>query len=453
MTDQPKKARVQARRTAVDSPSRSRGSRSRKSTSKASVEVDAEGGSLVDCTALGGDAASPVTLGLWRRLERLAYPERIEAIEADETFHSAALCRRPQAHELHPAAPGRSPAPASRCQEILTARFASCDPNSGLAGDEHDLRALAHGYLGAARRALGELESAGDAFDMARTLRARGTGAPGVEAEIAWFEVWLRLDQHRVPTAVRLLDRMLAIDAASSAAEPGSLRPAVIAPALLAKAWCCYHGGDAEAAGLLLEEAQRLDLSDLPELDMASRFGRLWCAITRGRFPEAEDRLADAAALVVGGQSENTAARWQLRRAQARIDVGMGRLRDAEQGLREAAAALAQQKEGTEAALAWLALAKLRLEKGGSGARARVGRIAAKLVAGFVREADRKEQLLAVFLFASACAQGKLTIGVVTEFARVIEGTRQPGLTWWSEWGGPMLLEEGGDDAAPFVAG
>ncbi|HXO41171.1 MAG TPA: hypothetical protein VN999_06985 [Thermoanaerobaculia bacterium] len=207
-----------------------------------------------------------------------------------------------------------------------------------------------------------------------------------------------------------------------------------------------------EAAELLLEEAQRLDLSDLPELDMASRCGRLWCAITCGRFPEAEDRLADAAALVVHGQLENTAARWQLRRAQARIDLAMSRPRAAERALREAAAALAQEKEGTEAALAWLALAKLRLQKGGSGARARVGRIAAKLVPAFLREADRKEQLLALYLFTSACAQGKLTIGVVTEFARVIEGTRQPALTWWAEWG-TVLHEEGGRNAAPLAAG
>jgi tetratricopeptide (TPR) repeat protein len=407
-------------------------------------------GRLVAQPAQCGDAASPATQALWKRLERLAYAEQIEAIEGDRRFHSAALCRRLQIMSLM-ASPA-NPEVGSQFANLAVRVSWHLEPGAGdRPGAEHDLRALAHGYLGAARRALGELEGAGDAFDMARTLRARGTGAPGVEAEIAWFEVWVRLDQHRFTAAIGLLDRMLAADAAASAAEPGGLRSAAVAPALIAKAWCCYHLGGVEAAEVLLEEAQRLDLSDLPELDLASRFGRLWCAITRGS-PEAEDRLADAAALVVHGQSENTAARWQLWRAQARIDVAMGRLRAAEQALREAAAALAHENEGTEAALAWLALAKLRLEKGGSGARARVGRIAAKLVPAFIREADRKEQLLALYLFTSACAEGKLTVGVVSEFARVIEGTRQPALTWWAEWG-PLLKEERGHDAAPLAAG
>lgn len=448
MTRQPKKVRAEAGGMAVDSPSRSRGSRSRKTARMGSLKVDAESGSLVACTPLEGDAASPITQGLWRRLERLAYPEQIEAIEADSCFHRAALCRRLQLMSLmaSPADPERGVQLANLAVRISWHLEPGADDR---AGAEHDVRALAHGYLGYARRALGELASAADAFDMARTFLARGTGAPGVEAEVGWFQCWLRLDQHRFAAAIGLLDRMLAIDAASSAAEPGSVRAAAVAPALVAKAWCRYHLGDAEGAQLLLEEAQRLDLTDLPELDLASRFGRLWCAITRGRVPEAEARLADAVALVAYDQSQNTAARWQLRRAQARIDVAMGRLRAAEQALREAAAGLAQENEGTEAALAWLALAKLRLEMGGSGAKARVGRIAAKLVAALIREADRT-QLLAVFLFTSACTRGKLTVGVVTEFARAIEGTRQPGLTWWSEWR-TVLTEEGGHDAAPLA--
>jgi tetratricopeptide (TPR) repeat protein len=363
-------------------------------------------GRLVAQPAQCGDAASPAAQALWKRLERLAYPEQIEAIEADRRFHSAALCRRLQIMSLM-ASPA-NPEVGSQFANLAVRISWHLEPGPGdRPGAEHDLQALAHGYLGAARRALGELEGAGDAFDMARTLRARGTGAPGVEAEIAWFEVWVCLDQDRFAAAIGLLDRMLAADAAASAAEPGSLRSAAVAPALVAKAWCCYHLGGVEAAEVLLDKAQRLDLSDLPELDLASRFGRLWCAITRGS-PEAEDRLGDAAAL-------------------------------------------AQKKEGTEAALAWLALAKLRLEVGGSAARGRVERIATKLVRAFLPEAARV-QLLQLFLFMNACTRGKVTVAEVTALARVIEGTRQPGLTWWAEWG-PLLKEERGHDAPPLAAG
>src|ERR1700674_3779920 len=412
--------------------------------------VDAEGGGLLAFTPLCGDAASPATQVLWKRLERLAYPQQLEAIEADESFHSGALCRRLQTMSL--AVLAVSPEVASELANLAVRVSGHVEPGAGdRPGAECDLQALALGYLGAARRVLGELESAGDAFDMARTLRARGTGAPWVEAEILWFEVWLRLEQHRGAAAVTLLDRILAADAAWSATEPRRSRPGIRAAGLAAKAWCFYHRGDVEAAERLLEEAQRLDLSVLPELDLASRFGLRWCAIARGRSPEAEASLAAAATLVARGQTENTAARWLLRRAQARIDVATGRLRAAEQGLREAAAALAQEKQGTEAALAWLALAKLYLQEGGSRARARLKRLPAKLVPAFLPEAGRK-QLLALYLFTTASMRGELTVAAVTELACAIEATRQPGLTWWSEWG-TVLEEEGRRLASPLAAG
>jgi hypothetical protein len=61
-------------------------------------------------------------------------------------------------------------------------------------------------------------------------------------------------------------------------------------------------------------------------------------------------------------------------------------------------------------------------------------------------------QLLQLFLFMNACTRGKVTVAEVTALARVIEGTRQPGLTWWAEWG-PLLKEERGHDAPPLAAG
>jgi tetratricopeptide (TPR) repeat protein len=412
--------------------------------------AEGEGGRLLAFTALRGDAPSPATRALWQRLERLPYPQQMEAIEVDEGFHSAALCRFLETRSL--VASADHPQVGSELANLAVRIAWHLEPGvDDPPGAEWDLRAVAYGYLGAARRALGELEAAGDALDMARTLRARGTGAPGVEAEILWFEVWVRLVQHRFARAIHLLDRMMAADAASSAAEPGSLRPAAPVAALVAKAWCSYHRGDIQSAQRLLEEAQRYDLRTLPALDLASRFGLLWCAITAGRFAEAENRLAAAASLVAQGRAENAAARWLLRRAQARIDVAKGNFGPARQALREAATALAREGQGTEAALAWLALARLYLEERRSKVGARVERIAVKLATAFIPDAE-KGQLLAVSLFINACLQGELTVASVIELARAIEDYREPGLVWWAEWR-TVLTEAGGRDAAPLAAG
>ncbi len=69
----------------------------------------------------------------------------------------------------------------------------------------------------------------------------------------------------------------------------------------------------------------------------------------------------------------------------------------------------------------------------------------------FLPEAGRK-QLLALYLFTTASMRGQLTVAAVTELACAIEATRQPGLTWWSEWG-TVLEEEGRRLGSPLAAG
>ena len=73
-----------------------------------------------------------------------------------------------------------------------------------------DLRARAHAHLGNARRVLGELKAADDAFLRSRELLAQsGTGNTLVEAEILSLQGSLRLDQRRLDEAFELVDRAL----------------------------------------------------------------------------------------------------------------------------------------------------------------------------------------------------------------------------------------------------
>jgi transcriptional regulator with XRE-family HTH domain len=404
-----------------------------------SAELTAE--STVGHTAPPGAVLDERAIhGLWKRLESLDYQAQIAAVEGDERHHTRRFCRCLQriSQVMSQIDPDVGLQYANLAMRVSFHLGASCDPVS-----LRDLRALAFAYLGDARRTVGELRSAGDAFDAARTLRARGTGDPWVEAEIIGLEAQLPLEQHRLTEAVTLLDRLLATYADSSTAQPAGVIPRGPVNALVTKAWCLYHLGEREAAQGLLEEAeQKVEASGERELMLPILSGLLWCAITCGKFAAAQTRLA--AAIRAADDHQDPAVRPRLRRAEARIALALGERAAAEHALRETAADLARLMRGTDAALAWLALAKLELEEGAR--RVTLERTVGKLVPALISEAGR-EQLLELFLFVSSCTQGKLTSEAVTQFARALEETRRPSLGWWSEWG-TVLGREGSCDAA-----
>jgi hypothetical protein len=131
---------------------------------------------------------------LWERLAPLPYAEQLRAVETDDILHTWGLCRLLQ--RLSEQAVPDDPARAARLAN-LSVRI------SRHLGDVYgpewvrDLRALALGRLGDARRRLGEPTSAQDAFDAAETERLAGTGDPSIEAELAALAALLRHDRDR----------------------------------------------------------------------------------------------------------------------------------------------------------------------------------------------------------------------------------------------------------------
>jgi len=236
---------------------------------------------------------------LWQRLEGLPYLEQLEAVETGEGFQTWGLCRFLQ--RMSGEIAGRSPVTASQLANLAVAISrqldAAYDPDW-----IHDLQAVSLAYLGNARRALGELRSAGDAFDSAAALRLAGTGYPSVEAEALALEALLRRDQHRLAEAAALLDRVHALSSSAAGreiADPDAVDPHRAGEARVHQAWCVYHLGNAEAALALLAEAERLvNGGRQADLALALRCGRMWCAIRLGRFTEARAELAAAAELL-----------------------------------------------------------------------------------------------------------------------------------------------------------
>jgi len=382
--------------------------------------------------------------GLWRELEQLAPAEQLAAIESDEQYQTWGLSRLLQRRSAELA--GTDPESAARLA-ILAARIPR---HLGEAyGEEHlqDLQGLAFCYLGNAWRELGELHSAGDAFDMARTLwqTKTGTGYSSVKVEALVLEALLRRDQRRLPAAVALLDSVIEIYASApeDLSEPDLYDPERDAAARVHRSWCLYHMGQEQAAAAGLEAAAGLVVRKRPaRLALAVRSGLLWCSVRLG-LADVEARLT--AAHQLADQVGDEADRLRLRRAEARIDLAAGDRELAELTLRKAAMGLLELDLGIDAALAHLDLAALYLDAGDVAAARQLGD---QILPVFSSREVERNVIAALLLFLNACWHDRLTPGLLGELAALIERERRPSLAWWSAAKSMPLSRRTGDAGA-----
>src|SRR5258708_22299144 len=141
---------------------------------------------------------------LWREPEALPYPEQLLAVDTEERFEVWGLCRFLQCRSVEIA--GSDPEAGARLA-TLAVRISR---HLGVGYDPAllpDYRGLALCGLGNAWRALGELHSAGDAFDMAEALRRGGAGYLEVQAGAAALRALLRRDPGRHDGAIEPLGR------------------------------------------------------------------------------------------------------------------------------------------------------------------------------------------------------------------------------------------------------
>jgi tetratricopeptide (TPR) repeat protein len=388
-------------------------------------------------------AEGPQAPALWRRLEPLAHAERLAAVESDPTFQSWGLCRLLLA--LGADAAGEPPETAARLAGLAVAV-------ADRLGDAYhpawvrDLRALAFARLGDARRALGELLSAGHAFDSARSLFLAGTGDPALEAELLTLEALLRRDRRRLAEASLLLDRAYAIDSGAAPRRGDSVAadPQRAGRALAHRAWCLHHLGQPGPAAALLAEAERLaDPERSPSLLLAVRLGRVWTAIALADLPLAETRLtiADQLAARLG----DLPARLRLRRAEAAIAGARDRRGPTEQSLLDAARGFVQADLGCDAALAFLDLAALYHEQGAGDS---LRQLAAEVLPVFSARDLERDAFQALLRFQDACAADRLTTELLRQLAARIEDTRAPSLAWWSAAPTPLAKETDRDAAS-----
>ena len=351
---------------------------------------------------------------LMARLAAMSFDEQWRAVGEDESFHAWGLCQL----LLHESADSTRSDPALAADlATLAVRIAerlgdAYDPNWVL-----DLRAKAWARLGNARRVLGELKSADEAFRRAEELLGRSTtGDERVRAEIWDLEASLRRDQRRFDVALELLDRAIRFY------RSDERHPHLAAHSLVNRASVLIEAGVAEAAVDVLREAEALvDAGHDPRLLLCLRHNLLDGLTKLGRYDEAQAILPDVEALAwqLGGGLDLVRLRWTA----GRVALGLGKLGPAEAAFREVRDAFLEHRMGYDAALVSLDLALLYAQE---GATAELKRLAAEIVPVFESHEVKREAMAALLMFQHACEEETLTVKLVQHLASLLARERRP---------------------------
>ncbi len=274
------------------------------------------------------------------------------------------------------------------------------------------VRAYAFAHLGNARRVLGELRSAKDAFRESRELWEAGTDVAGdsfgYEARYLALNASLRREERCFEEALALLDQALAADGGPF------LRNAI----LVAKAKTLEEMGDPlRAISCLREAAEGIDPQ--PRLLLCIKHNLLLLLTAEGRYSEAEELLPAVRNLseTLGNRLDLLRLRW----AEARIARGREDAVTAAAMFEEVRVGFLAQEIGFDAALVSLELAVLRLK---AGQVEEVKRIAREIMPIFQSQDVHREALAALAIFRHAALTETVTLAFAKRLAEYLQNAR-----------------------------
>ncbi len=349
---------------------------------------------------------------LWEGLAERPYAEQLWAVEEDEGLHAWGLCQLllKKSREAVFNDPGKAVELANLALRIVRHLGDAYDPNWVM-----DLRARCFAYLGNARRVLGELRSADDAFVKAeRCLERSASGNSQVQAEILDLKSSLRRAQRRLGEALELADRAL-----ESYRELQDIHG--FGKALLQKAKILEEVGDlGQAIDLLQRASIEIGFLQEPQLLFYGRFNLLSCLVAAARYEEAEQLLSDIRGLVE--QRAQPIDRLRLCWMEGLIHLGRGQAGPAEAALREVQRDFLERHMGYDAALVSLDLALLYAQE---GCVEDLKRLAAELMPIFESRDVHREAIIALLMFQRACEEETLTVDLVRQFAEYLRRERR----------------------------
>jgi tetratricopeptide (TPR) repeat protein len=364
---------------------------------------------MVDIELARSRASAPA---LFEELSQLSFEEQLERIEEDDRFQTIGLSELLCLQSERVAASDALRATDLAELAVFVASRLSPGPIERSWLDQVLAHAFAH--LGNARRVLGELRSAKDAFRDAQEFWEAGTAEAGdsfgYEARYLALKASLRREERHFEQALDLLKQALA-------AEGGpALRDAI----LVAKAKTLEEMGEPEQAiACLREVAAGIDPHAAPRLLLCIKHNLLLLLTAEGRHSEAEELLPAVRNLAetLGNRLDLLRLRW----AEARIAKGREDLSIAAFIFEEVRVAFLAQEIGFDAALVSLELAVLRLEAGEVG---EVKRIAREILPIFQSRDVHREALAALAVFRHAAETETVTVAFAKRLAEYLQKSR-----------------------------
>jgi tetratricopeptide (TPR) repeat protein len=342
--------------------------------------------------------------GLWERLQRYGAGERRAIVRENPQFWSWGLCELLCDESVKAAADDAAKALDLADLAVLVAGLVP-----GPDGGPPRLQAWAWAFVGNARRVHGNLVAADEAFARSRELwEAGASGDSGLldEARLLDLEASLRRDQRRLPDALALLDRALAIGGGKGAGH-----------ILVIRAKTLMEMGDSEGAVATLRQAALfVDGERDPRLLWCLQFNLLENLYLTGRLAEALQMFPEVRKLAsrLGYKMDLIRIRW----LEGSVAARLGQVDEAVSALYEVRARFVEESIAYDAALVSLELAVLLAEHGRSGEVKSLARLMAPI---FQAQGVHREALSAIALFRRAAEQETVSFELardILEFLR-----------------------------------
>jgi tetratricopeptide (TPR) repeat protein len=278
-----------------------------------------------------------------------------------------------------------------------------------------ELRARAFAHLGNARRVLGELKAAEDAFLLAdECLQASGLRNALLEAEVLSLRASLRLDQGRFMEAQDLVDRALPLFENAGHAQE------VCRTLLKRSKILTTMGMNDLAIDVLRTSTEVIDPEKDRRLFAYANQSLVGSLVLAGRYKEAERLIPEVKKLF---DTEAEPLDWlRLRWNEANLAQGLGRLAEAEQGYRAVQHDFLNLGKALDAALVSLDLAILLWEQGRTE---ELKQLAAEVVVVFESREVQREAMAALLLFQQACIEERVTGELLRQIASQIRRERR----------------------------
>jgi tetratricopeptide (TPR) repeat protein len=272
-----------------------------------------------------------------------------------------------------------------------------------------DLQARAFAYLGNARRVLGELRSAEDAFRFGESHLEQGTGDPRLKAEILDLKSSLRRAQRRLKEALTLSETSLSLYRASKNTRGVGI-------ALLKKTNLLTEMGKlGRAITLLRQDLKEIEAAQDSRLFAYARFNLLGCLTLAKQYEEAESLIPEVRTLLA--KLDEPVNLLRLHWTEANIALGLGRISEAESAFLEVQSSFLERRMAYDAALVSLDLSLVYLRE---GKLSELKKLAGDLVLLFESRDVHREALGALYLFQKACEEERLTEQTIGRLAEVL---------------------------------